>query len=105
AELAGMAKTPPPADELKAIQRFMVGSFTLQVATRFGLLQWLDQIDFHGLPADTMDTYVEKVMAVTPADVQRVVKKNLDPAHMTIVVVGDDKVVRPQLKPVGKISK
>jgi zinc protease len=39
------------------------------------------------------------VMAVTPADVQRIAKEYLVPERMTLVVVGDTKTVRDQVAP------
>ena len=104
-EIDRLGKTAPPAAELRAIQTYVAGTFALQVATRDGIVRFLDLVDFHGLPPDTLDTYVQRVMAVTPEDVRRIVKKNLDPAHMTLVVLGDEKVVRKQLAPFGKIQK
>ena len=43
----------------------------------------------HGLGPDYLRTFVQKVQAVTPADVQRIAQQYLDPAKMTTVVVGD----------------
>jgi hypothetical protein len=45
---------------------------------------------------------VTRVNAVTPAEVRRVVKKYHDPAHLTLVVVGDRAVVGSTLSQFGK---
>ena len=42
--------------------------------------------------------------AVKPADVTRVTKKYLDPQRMTLVVVGDRKVVEDSLKQFGPVK-
>ena len=42
-----------------------------------------------GLPFTYWNGYVQNVMKVTRADVQRVAQKYLDTSHMTIVIVGD----------------
>ncbi len=42
--------------------------------------------------------------AVTPADVTRVTRKYLDPQRMTLVVVGDRKVVEDSLKQFGPVK-
>lgn len=54
-----------------------------------------------GLPLDYYDGYVEKVMAVTAEDVQRVARQYLRPDRMTIVVVGDVEKIRPGLEALG----
>jgi len=41
---------------------------------------------------------------VTPADVTRVTRKYLDPKRMTLVVVGDRKVVEDSLKQFGPVK-
>jgi zinc protease len=46
-------------------------------------------MEIYNLPADYYSHYVERILAVTAADVQRVAKKYVDPAKMAIVMVGD----------------
>src|SRR2546430_17738709 len=43
----------------------------------------------YGLPLDYYDRYIERIGAVTAADVQRVARQYIDPDHFDIVVVGD----------------
>jgi zinc protease len=52
----------------------------------------------YGLPADYFNTYVQNVLAVTAADVERVARQYIDPENVTIFVVGDRKVVEPQIR-------
>ena len=54
-----------------------------------------------GLPFTWWNSYVPRVMAVTRADVQRVARQYLDPARMTIVVVGDLAKIRPGIEATG----
>jgi len=42
-----------------------------------------------GLPLDYYDHYVDRINAITGADVQRVAREYIDPDHFDIVVVGD----------------
>jgi predicted Zn-dependent peptidase len=48
---------------------------------------------------------VQHVRSVTPAKVQQMTRKYLDPSRMTIVVVGDEKVVGEQVGAFGKVVK
>jgi predicted Zn-dependent peptidase len=61
-------------------------------------------VNLHGLPADYLKTYVQRVNAVTPQDVQRLAKKYIEDEKATIVVVGDRKVIEEQVKPYGTIA-
>ena len=51
-----------------------------------------------GMPFTYWNGYVQQVMRVTRADVQRVARKYLDPTRMTIVVVGDLAKIRPGIE-------
>ena len=56
------------------------------------------------LPDDYWDTYPDKIMAVTAADVQRVARKYLDPETMQIVAVGDALKIQSVLEPYGPVA-
>jgi predicted Zn-dependent peptidase len=98
-EIDGLRTTPPPADEVARIQRYMSGVFVLQNSSRGGLINMLNTVDLHGVGDDYLRTYVQKVNAVTAADVQRMAQKYIDPARMTIVVVGDKEKISEQIAP------
>jgi predicted Zn-dependent peptidase len=102
-EIRRLAATPPPAAELQAIQRYMTGAFVLEMATISGILAQLQLVDLFGLPDDYLAKYVERVQAVTPADVQRMTRTYLDPGKMALVVVGDKAAMKKQLGKFGKI--
>jgi predicted Zn-dependent peptidase len=55
----------------------------------------------YDLPDTYFSDYMTKVGAVTIADVNRVANKYLDPSKMSIVIVGDRKVIEPKLKELG----
>lgn len=54
-----------------------------------------------GLPMNYFDSYSRKIMAVSAADVQRVARRQLDPARVTVVVVGDLDRIRPGIEALG----
>jgi predicted Zn-dependent peptidase len=62
-------------------------------------------VDLQGLGEDYLKTYVRKVNAVTPADVQRMAGQYLKPEEMTIVVVGDKAKIQEQLTPYEETGK
>jgi len=98
-EIERLRKEPPPADELRGIQNNMAGLFTLQNASRGGVVGQLQFVDLYGLPDTYLTEYVKRVMAVSPAEVQRMMRTHLRPENMAIIVVGDKKVVEEQVKP------
>lgn len=103
-EIDRLQSEPPSAEELKAVQNYMAGVFVLQNSSRSGIINVLELIDLHGLPADYLKSYVRRVYAVTPQDVQRLAQKYIQDEKATIVVVGDRKVIEEQVKPYGTIA-
>jgi zinc protease len=103
-EIDRLQSEPPSAEELKAAQNYMAGVFVLQNSSRSGIINVLELVDLHGLPEDFLKTYVKRVSAVTPQDVQRLTQKYIQDDKATIVVVGDRKVIEEQIKPYGTIA-
>ena len=93
----------PAADELRGIQNFLAGVFVLRNATRTGIIGQLSFLDLYGLGEDYLRNYVQRVYAVTPADVQRMAQQYIDPSKVAIVVAGDKKMIMEQLKPYGDV--
>jgi zinc protease len=102
-EIERLQNEAPTAEELKAVQGYIAGTFILQNSTRAGIIGQLSFVDLHGLGEDYLQRYVERVYALKPADIQRIARTYLDENKMTIVVAGDRKVIEEQLKPYGPI--
>ncbi|MBZ5534181.1 MAG: insulinase family protein [Acidobacteriia bacterium] len=98
-EIDRLQKEPPSPDELKGIQDYMGGIFVLQNSSRLGIIGQLVFIDLHNLGDKYLETYVQKVFAVTTQQVQQMTQKYLTPDKMTIVVVGDKSKITEQLAP------
>ena len=101
---SGCARSPRAAEELAGIRKYVAGTFVLRNSSRAGIVTQLRFVDLYGLPADWLRTFVQRVEAVTPADMTRVTKKYLDPQRMTLVVVGDRKGVEDSLKQFGPVK-
>ncbi len=97
-EIVRLRTDAPPAEELTGIQKNMAGTFVVRNASRQGVIGQLAFVDLHGLGDDYLVKYVDRVQAVTPAQVTDMAKKYLEPAEMTLVVVGDEKVVKEQVE-------
>ena len=98
-EIDRLQKEPPTEAELQGIKNYLVGIYVLQNSSRTGVIGQLESVNYNELAEDYLDTYVQNIAAVTPADVSAMAKKYLLPAKMTIVVVGDRSKIDEQLKP------
>jgi predicted Zn-dependent peptidase len=104
AEIKRLQSEPPSETELRGIQNYLAGTFVLQNSSRLGIIGQLHFVDQHGLPDDYLNTYVSRVYAVTPQQVQQMAAKYIQPNKATIVVVGDTKVIADQVAPYEKAS-
>ncbi len=94
---------PVPKEELEGAKRTLVASFALGLENPAGVLaRWMQQREF-GLPEDYWDTYPEKIMAITAADVARVAKKYVPYDNVQIIAVGDGARIRDLLKKFGPV--
>jgi predicted Zn-dependent peptidase len=98
-EIDRLQKEAPGTPELDGIKNNMIGIFTLRNASRGGIVNQLAEADLQGLGDDYLSGYVKRVMAVSPAEVQRITTTYLKPDRMTLVVVGDKATVAEQLAP------
>jgi predicted Zn-dependent peptidase len=98
-EIQRLQKEAPSAAELQGIQSYLSGLFVIQNSSRNALIAQLRFVDLQGLGEEYLKTFVQKVNAVTPAEVQSITAKYIKPEEMTIVVVGDKAKIADQLAP------
>ncbi len=102
AELDGVAKDRPLTDEeiataKDAEARSFPESFE-DPGSIAGIIAEIAQFD---LPADYLDTYLDKLNAVPDEEVRKVMVDVVAPAHRTTLIVGDKASVEPRLKAMG----
>jgi predicted Zn-dependent peptidase len=66
--------------------------------TNSALAFGMAELATHGLDASFYDTYVDRVMAVTAEDVQRVANRFVRPRRVVVVIVGDLKTIEPTVR-------
>lgn len=87
--------------ELEGAQDYLAGSFPLTIETSSAIaLQVLNAL-FYGLDLKDLQTFPERVRAVTPGDIQRVAEEFLKPDRLSIVLVGDADRFVSQLRGAG----
>jgi zinc protease len=104
AELAKMREQLVPDAEFKDAQRSMTASFALSLENPAELLNLYVIRQLYNYPVDHWDRYADRITAVTPAQVQAVARKYLDPAKLQIVSVGDVSKIEAPLRKFGPVE-
>ena len=106
AELERLREEPVPEAELQDARNALVLGLPAEFATAGAIAGRLADLAVHGLPDDYWNRYAERVQQVTAEDVRRFARERLDPARLTIVMVANPEVVKPQLAglPIGPVE-
>ena len=87
--------------ELEDAKAYLTGSFPLTIETPSAIaLQVLNAV-FYGLDLNELQTYRERVNAISADDIQRVAREYLRPDRLSIVLVGDASAFTKQLAGAG----
>jgi zinc protease len=103
-EMDKLRALPVPEPELADARNYVSGVFSLGLATQDGLLSQLATVALNELPDDYLETYREKVRALTPDDLLSTARKYFDSANMQVVVVGDRTQIEPQAALFGDLD-
>ena len=87
--------------ELSDAQAYLTGSFPLTIETPSAIAMQVLSAVFFGLDLQELQTFRERVNAVTVDDVQRVARTYLHPDRLSIVLVGDASKFEKQLAAAG----
>ena len=104
AEISKIRDEPVPGDEFRDAQRSLTASFALSLENPAALLNLYVVRQLYKFPVDYWDRYTDRISAVTPADVQAVARKYLDPKRLQIVAVGDAAKVASNLRSFGPLE-
>lgn len=80
----------PTEEELVASKKNITGGFPLRIASNSGIGSYLNVIGFYDLPLDFLDTYNDKVMAVTREQIIDAYQRRVPPETMVTVIVGGE---------------
>ncbi len=89
---------PVSAAELELAKQSLVNSFVFAFTDSHSVVSRKMRLDFYDYPPDYLETYQEKLSAVTIADVQRVARTYLKPELLQIVLVGNSQDYLEDLK-------
>lgn len=91
-------------EELAKFISYNVGRFGLSLETSRSVLSSLVDLQVHGLPTDSLDTYRSRVRAVTLSDVHAAAIDHLHPDRAAIIVLGPAETIVPQLEGLGPVE-
>jgi zinc protease len=87
-----------PAAELAKAKAYVTLGLPGEFETTGGAAARFRELLVYGLPLDYYTQYIQRINAVTAADVQRVARQYIDPDHFDIVVVGDKSQIEAGIK-------
>ena len=101
---AKIKNEPVPASDLELAKAQLTGSFPLTIETPAQIAGQVASSRLLGQSRDHVQTWRQKLAAVTAADVQRVAKAHYHPENAVIVISGDANVLKPKLEKFGKVT-
>jgi zinc protease len=100
-EIARLQRERVGDQELANAQAYLAGNFPLTIETPDSIAMQVLNSLFYELDVKELETYRERVNAITPDDIQRVARQYLKPNNLSVVLVGDAAKFAKQLKGVG----
>ncbi len=97
-ELNRIRTEPVSEKEIADAKSYLTGVFPIRLETQEGLIDQLVQIKMLNLPGDYLQTYRDRVQAVSIDDIQRVAERYVKPDEAALIVVGDGAMVADQIK-------
>ena len=78
----------PTEDELIASKKNITGGFALRIDSNSKILGYLVMIGFYDMPLDYLDTFNDRIEAVTREQIVDAYRRRVDPERMQTVIVG-----------------
>src|ERR1043166_8225066 len=103
-ELDRMRVAPVTDEELQSAKTYSIGGMELELESQASLTGRISSIYIDELSHDFLQTFRDKVAALTPAEVQRAAAKYFDTYRSAIVIVGDYKQIKDQIAPFGDVK-
>lgn len=96
--LRDLQKEPVPAAELEPAKTYITGAFPLEIETADGIADKVLEAMKFGYGREFLESYNQKISAVTAADVQRFARERIHPERMSIVLAGNASAFLESLK-------
>ena len=100
-EFTRLRTEPVTPVELERARQYLVLGTLADFEADAQVAEQLTSLDEFGLPLATLPAELDAMRRVTVAEVQRAAEAHLDPAHLSVVVVGDLATIRPSIERLG----
>jgi zinc protease len=100
-QMRAMRDQPVTAEELRLAKESLVNSFVFAFTDSHEIVAQTMRLDFYDYPPDYLQTYRDRVAAVTSESVQQAARKHLRPDELTVVLVGQAEVFGADLAELG----
>ena len=100
-EILNMRDGKITEDELSTAKAVYNGNFAIQMENPATTATYASNILINDLPKDFYRTYLQKINAITNADIQRVSKNYFNESNARIVIVGNGSKILPNLARLG----
>mgnify|MGYP003133011060 CR=1 FL=1 len=88
--LVDFVEQGPTEEQLIAAQKNITGGFALRLDSNSKIADYLAMIGFYNLPLNHLDTFNERVDAVTIEQIKAAYKKRIHPQKMVTILVGGE---------------
>lgn len=102
-ELQAIRTQPISEKEIEEAKGLLTGNFALSLENPADFAGQLAARYLTGVPIEELKTYLQSLQQVTPEQAQAAAAKYIDSEHPIIVVVGDARVLKPQLEKIGRV--
>jgi zinc protease len=103
-EITTLVEKPITADEVAAAKEAILNAYVFTLDSKQKMLAEQTRLEFYGYPADYYQRYAANIEKVTPADVERVAKKYINPNQLAVLVVGKEKDFEKPLSSLGSVQ-
>lgn len=103
AEMERLRREKVSDRELQLARESLINSFVFAFTDTHDVVTQAMRLDYYGYPPDYLQSYRDKLAAVTADDVLRVARKYLDPSQQAMVLVGNPKAFDGSLDGFGRL--
>ncbi|MFK5926073.1 MAG: pitrilysin family protein [Desulfuromusa sp.] len=96
-----MRDEPVSVAELDLAKKSLINSFVFAFSNSHSVVSRKVRLDYYNYPDNYLETYRQKIAAVTVAEVQRVARQYLHPEKLQIVLVGDSQKYADEIRTLG----
>jgi zinc protease len=97
-ELKRLSNEPISTEELMPRKAVLIGDFGRGLETTGGLVSQIGNLALYGFSLDKINTYIQRVQAVTDKDIQQFARSGIPTDQTNIVIVGNAKMFLDELK-------